>query len=168
MDVSVNTQYNYIDAGIGGLVLRSAGEPALQILGSGNGAQTGNVVVYNDVNVIGTLTVGGQAITTSNPFWVAGRINGTDVTVLTSKGRHGFTVTRSQTGFFRVSWTTPHPDGDNFIVVCQGEGVGGNTWNILPNANTTTLANSATDVHFVVRDHNFDSVNGNINFMILA
>ena len=113
----------------------------------------------------GNLSCGG---TTPSPYWVAGRINGIDVSTLSSKGKHDFSFERLQTGYYKVSWTVAHPDGANFIVFAQGEGTGG-TWNILHDANdSTALANSATSVTFIARDSNFNVTNGIVNFAGLA
>jgi hypothetical protein len=61
-----------------------------------------------------------------------------------------------------------HPDGGTFIVSAHGEGLNFSSWNILSNANTGSLGNTARSVTFIVRDSAFALVNGNINFMILA
>ncbi len=77
-------------------------------------------------------------------------------------------VQRTGVGFYKISWTTAHPDGSNFIVFAQGEGVPSSAWNILHNANSTNLANTDTSVTFIVRDNNFGSVDGIMNFAILS
>ncbi len=94
-----------------------------------------------------------------SPFWVAGRVNGITTSVLSSKGRHTFTVEGLQTGFYQMTWYTAHPDGANFIVFAQGEGTGG-TWNILSDANTTSLANTPNLVIFIERNNNFGITDG--------
>jgi len=59
-----------------------------------------------------------------SPFWVCGIFDGTDLTKLADTGRYPFTVTRAPgttVGVFRVSWSTPHPRGNNYIVHVTGE-----------------------------------------------
>ena len=116
------------------------------------------------LHVQGNLTCSGS---TPSPYWVAGRVNGINQQILSSKGGNSFTFARKQTGYYRMTWSTPHPDGDNFIVFAQGEGMG-STWNILHNANTTNLANTSRSVMFIVRDSNFTITDGIINFAVVA
>ena len=122
------------------------------------------------IAIDGDLFVDGHLHYTSitSPFWAAGRVNGITQTILSSKGRHDFTSTRLQTGYYKMTWTTAHPDGANFIVFEQGEGTG-STWNILHDANASAaLANSANSVTFITRDSNFDITDGIISFALLA
>ncbi len=63
----------------------------------------------------------------------------------------------------------PHiQTGANFIAFAQGEAVPSNAWNIIHNANTSNLANTATSICFVVKDNDFVSIDGALNFAILA
>ena len=85
---------------------------------------------------IGNLTVN-RLLTANNlsyiPWHVAGRYDGVNMTLLKSKGQYPFTVTRvsGQTaGFYQINWSTPHPDGANYVACCSGEGGG---WNDLVN-----------------------------------
>ncbi len=122
------------------------------------------------IAVDGDLFVDGHLHYTSitSPYWVAGRINGITPEILSSKGRHEFTFTRINAGFYKITWTTVHPDGANFIVFCQGEGTGSG-WNILIDGNSSEdLANSETSVTFIVRDQNFALTDGIISFALLA
>ncbi len=121
------------------------------------------------VTVEGGLVVTGNISAPNlNPFHVAGRINGIGSVNLSSKGRYTFTINRLSQGFYKISWATPHPDGANFIVLCQGEGTGG-TWNIISDGNDTTdLANSPTSVTFIVRNNTFALTDGIVNFAILS
>ena len=125
---------------------------------------TTNITAYQNLDVRGNLSCSG---TTPSPFWVAGRINGISQTILSSKGKYGFTFDRTQTGYYKITWVTPHPDAANFIVFAQGEGTG-STWNILHNANTTDLANESRTVTFIVRDNSFTITDGIINFAVLS
>jgi hypothetical protein len=124
---------------------------------------SGTVVVYNDLVVSGNISAPNL-----NPYHVAGRFNGIGSVNLASKGRHAFTINRLSQGFYKLSWTTPHPDGANFICFAQGEGTG-STWNILHDGNATEdLANSPTSVTFIVRNNSFALTDGIVNFAILS
>jgi hypothetical protein len=83
-------------------------------------------MTINNLTVIGSLTAG---IINYSPFWVAGKIDGTTnpPTVVTRKGDYSTEITcvkkTGQTlGVYDVRWTTPHPDGANWIGFVQGEG----------------------------------------------
>ena len=119
--------------------------------------------VQGDLRVTGTLHA-----SVASPFWVAGRINGIGSVILSSKGRQTFTLNRLSQGFYKLSWTVPHPDGANYICLAQGEGTGG-TWNVLHDANDSDdLANSPTSVTFITRNNTFALTDGIVNFAILA
>ena len=116
----------------------------------------------------GTFSIGFDTMLL-NPYWVAGRITGVGnaSTKLISKGRYDFTFTPDSMGYYRIDWVEPHPDGDNFVCLEQGEAIGGSAWNIIHNANSTT-ANGSKRVYFIVRDNNFSLIDGIMNFAILA
>jgi hypothetical protein len=152
----VNAVFAKDDTGIGFHPL--GGSVALEV------ENNGNIKAHQILNVLGNISCSG---TTPSPYWVAGRINGITQTILSSKGKHDFTFARTQTGYYRISWGTAHPDGTNFIVFAQGEGTG-STWNILHNANSTTLANGARTVTFICRDNGFNITDGIINFAVLS
>jgi len=62
------------------------------------------------------------AISNYNPFWVAGRIDDTDLSILKSNGKYGFTVTRPSgfpTGVFQITFDTPAPDANYVISLTQ-------------------------------------------------
>jgi hypothetical protein len=59
-----------------------------------------------------------------SPYWVCGIFDGNDLTKLADTGRYPFTVTRpsgTTVGVFRVSWSTPHPQGVNYIIHTTAE-----------------------------------------------
>ncbi len=124
---------------------------------------SGSVFVYNDLVVSGNISASNL-----NPYHVAGRFNGVNQIVLASKGKNAFVVQRTAVGFYKISWTEAHPDGGNFLVFAQGEAVPTSAWNIIHNANTGNQANTSTSVCFVVRDNNFVSIDGTMNFVVLA
>jgi hypothetical protein len=75
--------------------------------------------------VNGNLTVSGTT-SFANPFWVAGKVNGltSPPTILSSKGRYTFTVTRATqipSGVYKVSWTVAHPNGGDAVVLLNSQ-----------------------------------------------
>jgi hypothetical protein len=88
-------------------------------------ARTAEFINIDDnVVITGSLTVNGYvesgATVDHNPFWVAGKVNGGgSITVLCSAGKNGFTVTRpagSPTGVYKITWTDPHPRGNDYVI----------------------------------------------------
>jgi hypothetical protein len=87
-----------------------------------------------------------------NPFWIAGKVNGSTLQKLTSKGRYDFDIVRvpgNATGVYEISFSTAHPDGDNYVIflTCGSnhhytrEGFGNSTkfQIVLTNAGNTAL-----------------------------
>jgi hypothetical protein len=77
----------------------------------------GHLVVPGNITLSGTINGW-------TPFWVCGIFDGNDLSKLSDAGRYPFTVTRpsgSTVGIFRISWSTPHPLGANYIAHLTGE-----------------------------------------------
>ncbi len=92
-----NANYNYIDAGVGGLILRNGADTAVQVLGNSNTGSEGNVIVYNDATIIGNLTVNGTINSGDeiyNPYHICGNASVNGV-VSDQKGIHAMAVTKS-------------------------------------------------------------------------
>ena len=123
---------------------------------------------HRNLTVVGDLTVNGNISGVHSPFWVAGRVNGIvgETSILTSKGRYAIGFQRLQAGLYKITWTEPHPDNGNVVVLAQGEGTGG-AWQILHDINDANR-NTATSVTFTVRNNNFNTVDGIVNFAVLA
>ncbi len=55
-----------------------------------------------------------------SPFWVAGKINMANLSIVTSKGRVGFSFSRASgysTGIIRILFDADHPDGNaNYLI----------------------------------------------------
>jgi hypothetical protein len=84
-----------------------------------NGAS--QVTVNDNLVVTGNLTVNGSLIN-YKPFWAAGRVNGTNLSILKSNGRYGFTVTRAPdfpTGVYKITFNTAAPDANYVISLAQ-------------------------------------------------
>jgi hypothetical protein len=80
------------------------------------GLLTNSVICNGNMSIIGGNLIG------YNPFWVAGRVNGTTLQILGSKGRYGFTVTRPSgfpTGVYKITFNTPAPDANYVISLAQ-------------------------------------------------
>jgi hypothetical protein len=79
------------------------------------------VTIGDNLVVTGNLTVNGSLIN-YNPFWVSGRVNGTNLSILKSNGKYGFTVTRHPdfpAGVYRITFDTPAPDANYVISLAQ-------------------------------------------------
>ena len=64
------------------------------------------------------------AISNYNPFWVSGRVRGSNLSILKSNGKYGFTVTRPPgaefaTGVYKITFNTPAPDANYVISLAQ-------------------------------------------------
>jgi hypothetical protein len=64
-----------------------------------------NVVITGSLTVNGILDAGATVV--SNPFWVAGKVNGNNLDVINSAGRYGYTVSRPATfptGVYKITF----------------------------------------------------------------
>ena len=123
-----------------------------------NGQNQSVMTVFGDTKAAlfeGNLVVEGTLSATNisyNPWWVAGKVDGTTLTILKNKGRYPFTVSRPTgytTGIFNIEWTgNPHPDGINYIICCSGEG---NGWSELVNTTGTNLTFTSTKANMAFR-----------------
>ena len=85
------------------------------------------ITLQDDVNITGNLVVDGT-ITASNskPFWVAGKVNGANLTTLSTMGRYGFTVSRAATfaaGVYYIDFNTDYSNA-NYIISLTNEASG--------------------------------------------
>ena len=70
----------------------------------------------SDLHVTGHISYGALL----SPFWVAGKVNGGDLSVSVRKGRSAFSITRPEgrpVGIWNVAFTSPHPDGAEYVVL---------------------------------------------------
>jgi hypothetical protein len=87
---------------------------------SGNVASAGQVAAQT-MFCQGSLTLNGNLVGWS-PFFCAGRVNGENMTILSSRGRVGFTFTRPSgypTGVYKITFATAAPDADYVISAVQ-------------------------------------------------
>ena len=99
--------------------------------------------------------------TALNPFWCAGKVKATTpITILSSKGRVGFTVTRESLGIFIITFSQPHPDGKDYVLLTTTEAYDDyiRSGSFEPNAN---------GFHIVVKNAN-TFVDVNFSFSVLA
>jgi hypothetical protein len=69
-----------------------------------------NAVVDGDLRVDGAIT---------GAFWVAGKVDGASLAILSSKGQRGFSVQRESgfsTGVYKITFDEAHPDGANYVI----------------------------------------------------
>jgi hypothetical protein len=88
-----------------------------------------------------------------SPWWVAGKIDGATLTILNTKGEKAseLTCTRKSgtaLGVYDIRWTTPHPDGANWVGFVQGEG---SSYNETIGAFTTGYTNISTGFTAIFR-----------------
>jgi len=166
-------------ASFGGITISNSSDSVLLYL-SDNGLNGVEIVpklrCFDDLRVDGASTLignlscpslSGGVLSQINPFHCAGRVSASAMSV--TKGRHSFTVTKPSTGFFVITFAAAHPDGSNFIALGSGEGITGSAWNIVHQATgSSPHVNTSTSVTFIVRDNNFNEVNGSFDFVVLA
>ena len=84
-----------------------------------NAYNANQVTVNDNLTVTGNLIVNGSAsIASSNPFWIAGFVDGATVTITYQRGLQTATVARvsgQATGVFRITFPT-HPNGTSYVV----------------------------------------------------
>jgi hypothetical protein len=66
--------------------------------------------------VTGSLTVGGESVVGGSPFYCAGKV-GFNGTILSTSGRVSFTVVRTGSGLYSVTFASPHPVENNIVQV---------------------------------------------------
>jgi len=110
-----------------------------------------------------------------SPYWVAGRVRGSDLAVLSSKGRYSFTVSRGlgiSTGVYVASWDEPHPDGEDHVSFACGEAASSGTgWQTIVNMSSSAnrdAINNSTTLWVLTRDHLGNLANGSFTFFIMA
>ena len=72
-----------------------------------------NVLISGNLNITGHISA-----KNINPFWTGGKVNGTNLGVLSVVGRYGYTVTRSTTypiGVYYIKFNTEHSNANNVI-----------------------------------------------------
>jgi hypothetical protein len=78
-------------------------------------------IVSNDLSVQGDLLVSGSV---PSPFWIAGKVDGSNLTILSSVGRYGFTVERpagpyTTIGVYRIRFTPAAPNAHYVVSAIQ-------------------------------------------------
>jgi hypothetical protein len=104
---------------------------------TGNTTLDGNLTVGFNLNCgdITATAIYGQAalqiqsnintaISNYNPFWVSGRVSGSNLSIQKSNGKYGFTVSRPAgaefaTGVYKITFNTPAPDANYVISLAQ-------------------------------------------------
>jgi hypothetical protein len=85
-------------------------------------------VAISPLQKVINISTGDIELRSLSPFWGAGRVNGavSTPTILASKGRVGFSVSRrnNNIGQFTITFAGDHPDGANYVIdaIQQGKG----------------------------------------------
>jgi hypothetical protein len=129
-------------------------------------ASTADQVTVNDsVIITGNLTVEGTFYAeNSNPFWAAGRFNGTSLFKKDSAGRSDFNVERVSgfaAGVYRISFNS-HPKGGDYITNATASAVQCGVMN------DPGYTPNATEVIVYSRANTGALVDSEMNFMILV
>jgi hypothetical protein len=66
--------------------------------------------------VTGSLTVGGASVVGGSPFYCAGKV-GFNGAVLATSGQVSFTVVRTGSGLYSITFASPHPVDNNIVQV---------------------------------------------------
>ena len=139
-------------------------------------ARTANQITINDnVTITGNLTVNGTnniggGGSATNPFWVAGRVKGSDLSILQSNGQHSFTVTRATAfpaGVYKINFAQPHPDGSNYIVIVHSQS--SNSYLTPPIAEDPNAPQTSSYVWVTLRNTNASAlIDETFHFAVLA
>jgi hypothetical protein len=82
------------------------------------------------------------------------------ITVLSSKGRVGFTIARESTGIFIITFSQPHPDGKDYVLLATTEAYD-------DYIRSGSFAATANSFQIVIRNGtNF--IDANLSFSVLA
>jgi hypothetical protein len=72
-----------------------------------------------DLHLRGDLTVGGSMPSPPSPFFCAGKVDGNDLSILSSMGRVGFTMSRhsiSSNGVYKITFKSTNPFGSHYVI----------------------------------------------------
>ena len=116
------------------------------------------------LHVKGDITCDGAI---KSPFHCAGKVNGANVSVSARKGRSVFQVARPSgrpVGIYRVTFTTPHPDGDNYVVSLAVQVFNGSikVWEF------STFVPNSTSFHVVIMNTSNALVDADWHFSVIA
>jgi hypothetical protein len=80
------------------------------------GSTAEQITIQENVVINVNLTVNGTTSSDWIPFWCAGKVNGAHATVITSKGRVGYSMSKVCVGTHLITFNTAHPDDSDYIV----------------------------------------------------
>jgi hypothetical protein len=123
-----------------------------------NGIVTNGLVSNGNINIIGGDLIG------YNPFWVSGRVSGSNLSIQKSNGKYGFTVSRPAgaefaTGVYKITFNTPAPDANYVISLAQIGSGNIKVWDY-----NSAFDGRPTTTHFHVVTYNTSWVLTNWNF----
>jgi hypothetical protein len=132
-----------------------------------NGAS--QVSVDADLVVYGNLTINGSLIN-YNPFWVSGRVAGSNLAILKSNGEYGFTVSRPAgaefaTGVYKITFNTPAPDANYVISLAQ---IGSGNIKVWDYNSAFDGRPAATHFHVVTYNTSWALTNWNFYFSVFV
>ena len=120
--VTQSGDYNYLDSNVGGLIITSNEDTAVQILGSCNTGAEGDIIMYKNATIGGNLTITGNIQCTGtnnfNPYHIAMNVLVSGV-INTQSGIHNATVTKEGGDSSYLITFPAHPLVAQYIVLCS-------------------------------------------------
>jgi hypothetical protein len=126
-----------------------------------SGPITSSGIITSSILCQGNLSIIGGDLIGYKPFWAAGRVNGTNLSILKSNGRYGFTVTRAPdfpTGVYKITFNTAAPDANYVISLAQFGNGNVKVWE------NTLYSGLPTATHFHVVTYNTSWAVANYDF----
>ena len=109
----------------------------------------GTAIMQAGLSVIGTLAITGNltvsgSVSMPGYMWTAGLVSAAG-TKMIGTGQTSWTVSRSATGMYRITFGTAHPSGGNYIVTVCGQGTMAIVRTAVPATSTSFQVSSYTN-----------------------
>jgi hypothetical protein len=129
-----------------------------------SGPITSSGIITSSILCQGNLSIIGGDLIGYNPFWVSGRVSGSNLSIQKSNGKYGFTVSRPAgaefaTGVYKITFNTPAPDANYVISLAQIGSGNIKVWDY-----NSAFDGRPTTTHFHVVTYNTSWVLTNWNF----
>jgi hypothetical protein len=145
----------YKNMNVQGNIVAPNGTIEADIIKTNHIEPSGEAQVSIDTNLVvtGNVTINGSLIN-YNPFWVAGKVAASGATLKT-QGKHMFTVSKTGTGQYTITFAVTHPSANNIVTLT---------------AHGYTYLSSSTATNFGVVLKNYDLVLADqpFHFTVLA
>jgi hypothetical protein len=129
--------------------------PATPGIGTCTIQSTGGVFTYSGTSTTEPTDKYIQPAPRNPNYFVAGRCLGSTVHVVCDYGEIPFTLTRSSTGFYIVTFAAANPRGSSYVAMCQGS--------LLSQVSVRT----STSMQIITMDQFGDVMDSNFDFFVL-